>query len=183
MEIITTIEAIPNNDILRLPNFHAIIYKKDNGIYAGHCLDFDLWAYSKQDDLDKAIAHIFNRLRDMALIFIIEHLKNKSVDNLYENAVKNSGEWAKYSESSAKIKIKNLKLSFELLAKNKELLKEIIDAKNIRIHDFSDLSPEAFKSLQDILSNLQKMDKDKAEDIIFDILNFFPNIFTLAKVA
>lgn len=80
-------EAIPSsNNRIKVPNFHYLVYCREDGIWVGYCIDFDLTAYSKERDSEKAGQKLFKRLSQMVILYIGTLIQNDSLDELYSES-------------------------------------------------------------------------------------------------
>ena len=112
------IEAISFSEGLALPNLHILVRQYENNLTVGHCLDFDIHAYSEDPTFDKAIEKVFYRICDMAIIRIMRHLKNDTLDYLFANykPIKDE-EWGEFYKTNNGEKIKRLRKSYIKLKK------------------------------------------------------------------
>ena len=171
MENTFAMEAIAETSILELPNFHILANRRDDGIMRGHCLDFDIWAFSEEKDDETALNQIFERLSDMVVIHILGHIQRSIVDHLYDNQIELTGEWGIFFKFSAKEKIKRLKDSYsELMNHPKKLMDEIGKLQINELFTFNNLTNSSQQSLREALTTLQGLNPEKAAEAIENIL-------------
>lgn len=79
-------EAVPKpGNVIKVPNFHYIVYKREDNVWVGYCLDFDIHAYSKETDPERASQKLFNRLVTMVLMHITTLVETDQLDDLFQD--------------------------------------------------------------------------------------------------
>ncbi|MCP4130923.1 MAG: hypothetical protein GY754_08060 [bacterium] len=188
------VEALSQSRLLNLPNLHILMHRRDDGVMVGHCLDFDIHAYSEQQENQQAIENVYSRICEMVVFQIIALLQNDSLDKMYENRVTDPALWEMFNNLHAKNKIESLKKSIEEV-KNKDLdeLKEVINRdktnseqlSDIESSDykFSNLSETTFSKLKHILEQIQSASPDEAQYLVNTLLSVLPSEYRLEMVS
>lgn len=172
------IKAVASEEFpLKLPNFHILAKREDN-VMKAHILDFDLWVFSQQNDDDKALENIFERAKTIVSIFIMQHLENDTVDNLYNDKVQNIGEWEIFFQRMSIRTIGRLKNSYKKLIKNPaEIMREFIKKTTVEEFQFDNLDDEASSELRELLARLGSMNNEKARDTIKKLLHTLTSVY------
>lgn len=81
-------EAVPNKgNRIKVPNFHYVVYQRlEDNIWVGYCIDFDLLAYSKEKDKEKAEQKLFKRLCQMVINYIGTLIEQDAISSLYDES-------------------------------------------------------------------------------------------------
>ncbi|OHD11313.1 MAG: hypothetical protein A2Y41_03850 [Spirochaetes bacterium GWB1_36_13] len=180
--ILGAVEAKSINKQLNLPNLHILIFQKEDDTIAGHCLDFDIWAYSTQKDKKIAIKHTINRICEMTLMHIFTLLINKDLKELYSNRVEDMKEWETFIEYNSINKTNSIINSINTLQKFKKLNKketeqDIKDTKN-----FNNLKQEEYEKLNKILNSIQNADPSETNSLLDSILMIIDKFYEIEKI-
>ena len=171
-------EAIPSvENIIRVPGFHVYAYRNEDNVFVTHCLDFDLYTFSEEKQDKKALDDTFKELCHMVSIHIISYLKEKKLNNLYDNRIKAAGEWEDFSSLNSKLKIKQLKKSLNYFKKNYKTI--LADRRNsIDISLFTN-DPKTSKAFIETVNRLKKLSPDKAQAAVYEMLNIVTQLYRL----
>ncbi len=173
------IEAVPNRRLfLHLPNFHLLAWR-EGGVMKARVLDFDLWVFSQNKDDKKAIEEVFKSSKEITLSFIMKHLKEDCVDDLYRNGVKNSGDWERFSTENNREKTKALKESYKQFIKNPKNAIEKTD----QLISLNNLDKDSFADLKEALNRLGSMDPKTASSLVEKILNVVISVYDLQPIV
>jgi hypothetical protein len=120
------IEAYPSRqNIIDLPNFHALFYRVEGAIMMGKCLDFGLRAYSQKNDDMEALDEAFRRLSEMVILHIVALARNGLLDTLYAEAPELAGEYGHFASAYNRTKLQRLKESMNRLAEEMDKSRDL----------------------------------------------------------
>ena len=174
------IEAIPNGSLfLHLPNFHLLAWR-EGGVMKAHVLDFDLWVFSQNRDDKKAMEEVFKSSQDITLAFIMTHLRDGRVKDLYSNGVKNSGDWEKFSIENNREKIKALEASYKEFMKDP---KTAIEKTGTQLIALNNLDNDSLADIKEALNRLSSMNPKTASDLAGKILMLVASVYDLQPAS
>lgn len=173
-----TAEALPRPDSpIKLPNLHILLHRKEDGTMAGHCLDFDIWAYSEQPDDKEAIEKVFGRICEMVMFQIISLIKRGALSSMFKNRVADSNEWDRFIQIHSERKVKALQDSIEQFRDQKPAAQKL--ESDHTEYDFEHLTQENLKKLRHILDHIQTASKEEATVLINTFLNAMPGHYRM----
>ncbi|MCB1309466.1 MAG: hypothetical protein KDK30_14845 [Leptospiraceae bacterium] len=166
------------DSIFALPTLHILLEKLSDGTWAGHCLDFDTWAYSENEDEKEAISRVTLRLLEMAFIDFIHLHQADELNRLYDNEVDDPELWKEFRSIANRIRTQRLSKSLHNLLKDTTNLSEFQNAE-IKEYDFSEFSDSEKKQVQHWLQELQNADPDKRNEILLAMVKSLARVVPL----
>lgn len=163
-------EAVPKSgNKIKVPNFHYVVYKNADNVWVGYCIDFDLTAYSKDTDANKAKQKIFNRLVNMVILYIATLIETEQLDTLYDNCNWGFSEkgWgnlfsSKFNENKIKILEESLeKFVVEISSSNEEIADDKVAIKAI----YDELKQKK-EEIQELNKRLMELMTQKGSNVV-----------------
>lgn len=155
------------NGLIDFPPMHITFGTTEDGVLAAHCLDFDIWAFSEQEDPTVAAEHAVSRLLEMTVLRIFSLFTEGRLGHLYENRVTDQVEWAEYQELVSAFRVAQLEDSLQLALKNPEKLNQRSD---IAEFDMSQLTDAEKTEASSWMEELIACDPDRRKEILWKMV-------------
>ena len=120
---ITLIES--KDSPLKLPVLRVLVKQYDD-IVVGHCLDFDIYGYYEEKDLDfeKGAKNVCAQIGEMSVLKVLGHLINGTESCMFDNSLPLGDLWSEFLGELRKEKIKEIRSCYDaFFSSNKEALK------------------------------------------------------------
>ncbi|MBL8021072.1 MAG: hypothetical protein JNM27_15480 [Leptospirales bacterium] len=168
--------------IIDIPTLHVLFSRQDDGVLGGHCLDFDIWAYSEQSEQTTAIEHIATRILEMLLDQILYLFSKGSLKNLYANQVPlDSPEWQEFANLANAARVRLLEKSMVKTMDPQQPVEATDEP--IRKYDFSPLTEREFDQVKHWLDQLKKATPEKRSEILLAMIKSLRNSFPLVVLS
>ena len=112
---------------LDIPNLHILVRKSkdDENLWCGLCLDLSISAYSRKKTYKKIKEEILSDINKMAINMIQHHLKNGTINTLFDCSVEIGGEWQIFNDYTNRKKLERLEESYLVVQNRRKLMQAL----------------------------------------------------------
>lgn len=152
------------------PTLHILAEEREAGLFAGQCLDLDIWAYSEHPE--EPLERVVVRLMEMAVMEFILLYRKGLLGRLYDSEVRDPDRWQLFRDLMNQKRIARLKDSFETLELGKAAQERKKQGHGDRDSvDLSAFNEEQQRKIGEIVQALSEVDSGSVDDLLLRLVD------------